>query len=67
MQVVFKCKQSGNTVSFKRIEDIELMRKNVDYDEVKSIVKTEESEIPEEIGTITLDSIKKRGRPFKVR
>lgn len=65
METIFKCRQSGNTVSFRRIEDIEIMRKNVDYDEVKE--EAEEIKASEEIGTITLDTIKKRGRPFKVR
>lgn len=39
MSVEFRCKRSGNTVSFSREEDIASMRKEQGYEEVKDAVQ----------------------------
>ena len=39
MKVSFRCKQSGHTVSFTRIDDIESMRKEPHYEEIKDAVQ----------------------------
>ena len=52
--VTFRCKRSGNTVSFKLPGDIESMRKHEGYEEVKQeVVELPKIEAPEP---------KKRGR-----
>lgn len=38
MKVTFKCKASGNTVSFTNEDDIKHMREDAQYEEVKEIV-----------------------------
>jgi hypothetical protein len=51
MYVTFRCKRSGNTVSFNLDHDIQGMRKHEGYEEVKDEIKaespTEESNIKE--------------------
>lgn len=41
MKVTFRCKLSGNTVSFTNPLDIECLRKDVNYEEVKNGNQTE--------------------------
>ena len=41
--VSFKCKRSGNVVSFKDEDDIEKMRKHEGYEEVKDELQEEET------------------------
>lgn len=55
MKVTFRCKQSGNFVSFTDPTDIETMRKEAHYEEVKDVVKVEEA----------VTEVKRRGRPSK--
>jgi hypothetical protein len=64
--ITFKCKASGNTVSFTREDDIVSMRKEPDYEEITKEIE-HEKEIRQEaskevLGTIT---VKKLGRPSK--
>ena len=35
VKVTFRCKRSGNTVSFSNETDVAIMRKDLGYDEVK--------------------------------
>ncbi len=58
--VVFRCKRSGNTVSFSLPQDIEGLRKHEGYEEVK------EPEITPEKTAAPVDVKKQRGRPKKV-
>ncbi|KKT61764.1 MAG: hypothetical protein UW55_C0024G0016 [Candidatus Giovannonibacteria bacterium GW2011_GWA2_44_26] len=39
MKVTFRCKRSGNTVSFSNPNDIEQLRKHEGYEEVKNAMK----------------------------
>jgi hypothetical protein len=41
MQVVFRCKRSGNTVSFSLPADIDGLRKHEGYEEVRDLVEAE--------------------------
>lgn len=64
--VIFKCKRSGNTVSFTKEGDIDAMRKHEGYEEVKNAEtpKTIEAE-PQQAST--QEVLKKRsGKPPKV-
>jgi len=56
MVITFRCKRSGNTVSFSNETDIAELRKHEGYEEVKK------QEPPAEEKTITL---KRPGRPKK--
>lgn len=60
--VTFKCKQTGNTVTFRDAHDIDGMRKHVEYDEVK-----EQEVFPEEEQSLSQEEqpIKRMGRPKK--
>ena len=66
MSVKFKCKRSGNEVTFSIDGDIEAMRKHEGYTEVidaqtpKAIEVEQNQATPEEVLT------PKRGRPSKV-
>jgi len=66
MEVVFRCKQSGNTVKFSNDEDIRTMRMETHYEEVKP-----EKAIPIESIDAVVERLipvkehKKRGRPAK--
>ena len=42
MSVTFKCKQTGNTVTFRDAHDIDGMRKHPDYEELPQAVSKEE-------------------------
>lgn len=42
MSVTFKCKQTGNTVTFRDSVDIEGMRKHPEYEELPQAVSKEE-------------------------
>lgn len=55
MQVTFKCKRSGNTVSFSREADISSMRKDTGYEEITT--QTTQVVAPANIEQ------KRRGRP----
>jgi len=59
MRVEFRCKKSGNSVFFVNEVDIESMRKETEYEEVKKVT-AEEKEVVDEQPT------KQRGRPKKV-
>lgn len=66
--VTFKCKQTGNTVTFRDAHDIDGMRKHVEYEEVteRIILPTyEESLVPQEQPPQEQSSAVKRGRPSK--
>lgn len=79
MTTKFKCKQSGNIVSFIDLDDIASMRKEPHYEEVKDEIKIEktkdtnedtnanEENAHEEIRTRVLEIPKQRGRPKKTR
>lgn len=57
-KITFRCKRSGNTVSFFNEPDIEGLRKHEGYEEVKNEEVKETSQAPKEVLTI-----KRRGRP----
>ena len=70
--VTFRCKQSGNTVSFSAQEDIESMRKEEHYEEIKD--GYEETRKEETVQDAVKDADaprqdvltpKKRGRPAR--
>ncbi len=76
--IIFRCKRSGNTVSFSNPNDIEQLRKHEGYEEVKDEIKAEtvtaetsNTEVPEKsiIDRSVEDEekkpevLKKRGRP----
>lgn len=60
MKITFRCKQSGNCVSFTNEVDIEAMRKEPHYEEVKDAVQIEKT------NQAAASEVKKRGRPAKV-
>jgi hypothetical protein len=62
--VTFKCKRSGNTVSFTNENDIEGLRKHEGYTEVKDVetVKTIQVESQE----TSPKEVLRRGRPPKM-
>lgn len=43
-KVIFRCKQSGNTVSFDDENDIEIIRKDEGYEEIKNGETAEETD-----------------------
>ena len=55
--VKFRCKRSGNCVSFSSEQDIECMRKESSYEEIKDGMQEKKQETTEEV--------KQRGRPKK--
>lgn len=62
MSVTFKCKKTGNTVTFKSQYDIESMRQHPEYSEVQStneVLPEKEQVVPVE------EQIKRVGRPKK--
>jgi len=63
--VTFRCKQSGNTVSFSDPADIESMRKEQHYEEVKNeSQETSLPNVPQEANEAWEERVlKKRGRP----
>jgi hypothetical protein len=65
MKVTFRCKQSGNTVSFSDPTDIKSMREETHYEEIKDEVQeTNANEnANQEAGQ---EVLKKRGKPAKV-
>jgi len=66
MKVTFRCKQSGNTVSFSSIDDIESMRKEDHYEEVKDEVSiTKEAPVVVNVMDTIKDAVRPRGRPPK--
>lgn len=64
MFVTFRCKVSGNTVSFRDPSDIESMRKEENYEEVKCEPAEKDDLIQEFLQKA--DERKKPGRPRKV-
>ena len=66
MKVTFRCKQSGNMVSFSSIDDIESMRKEDLYEEVKDEVSIpKEATVVVNVVDTIKDAVKPRGRPPK--
>ena len=78
----FRCRQSGNTISFVNPDDIESMRKEPHYEEIKDEAEetsTSTQDFPIETIAVSDDaeethdekvvqrSVKKRGRPAKNR
>jgi len=65
MKVTFRCKQSGNTVSFSDPTDIKSMREETHYEEIKNEVQ--ETNANENADKKTSQEVlKRRGRPAKV-
>jgi hypothetical protein len=60
--VKFRCKRSGNYVSFSNPEDIAGLRKHEGYEEVKD--ETQEKTV-QEADAPRQEVLKKRGRPRK--
>ncbi len=63
MRVTFRCKRSGNTVSFSNEDDIAALRKHESYTEVspeQAQPTTPETQLPEFLAPQT--EIKRRGR-----
>ena len=60
--VTFKCKQTGNTVTFRDAHDIDGLRKHPDYEEVveRVVLPTYEQSLSQEE-----QPIKRVGRPKK--
>jgi hypothetical protein len=56
MRVTFKCKRSGNTVSFTNENDIAGLRKHEGYEEIKDGMQ-------EEVKAPADKEVKRRGRP----
>lgn len=69
MKVQFRCKESGNTVSFSDDLEIESMRKEQHYEEIKN--ESQETSIPnapqeENANEARKERVlKKRGRPIR--
>ena len=55
----FRCKRSGNTVSFTNLNDIEGMRNHEGYEEV---IETVAAEVPSFLSPVVQEVPKKRGR-----
>lgn len=65
MKVTFRCKQSGNTVSFSDPTDIKSMREEAHYEEIKNEVQ--ETNANENADKKTSQEVlKRRSRPAKV-
>jgi len=65
MKVTFRCKQSGNTVSFSDPTDIKSMRKETHYEEIKD--EAQETNANENADKKTSQEVlKRRSRPAKV-
>lgn len=64
MKVTFRCKQSGNCVSFSSDDDIAAMRKETEYEEVKDGLQEEIKAPAEEVNSIP---VIRRGRPKKAK
>jgi hypothetical protein len=64
MLVTFRCKRSGNKVSFSNEGDIDGLRKHEGYEEIKdeAVVPDETVEVEE---TAPQEVLKRRGRPPK--
>lgn len=62
MSVTFKCKRSGQTVTFEAEHDIKSMREHPDYTELPSSVEM----FPEEGQSFSKEEQPRRGRPRKV-
>ncbi len=58
----FRCKRSGNTVSFSNENDIEQLRKHEGYEEVKHETKEANEEVKD---SDEKEVLKRRGRPPK--
>jgi hypothetical protein len=74
MQVVFRCKRSGNTVSFSLPADIDGLRKHEGYEEVKEIEngvqEIQRQEAPAQVtepAVPVIRAAKAKGRPRKVK
>lgn len=55
-KVTFRCKASGNTVSFSSEDDISSMRKETGYEEITDVVQEIQREAPAK-------EVKRMGRP----
>jgi hypothetical protein len=58
LKVKFRCKRSGNFVSFSNPNDIEGLRKHEGYEEVKELIVEAQPEVEQ-------PPVKKLGRPKK--
>lgn len=59
MKVSFRCKRSGNVVSFVHAQDIDWMRKEAEYEELKDESKTESNaqiNAKQEVGKSLVDN-----------
>jgi len=63
MKVTFRCKQSGNTVSFSDPTDIKSMREETHYEEIKDEAQETNANANE---NTSQEVLKRRGRPAKV-
>lgn len=65
MKVTFRCKQSGNTVSFSDPTDIKSMREETHYEEIKD--EAQETNANENANQEAgKEVLRKRSRPAKV-
>lgn len=62
--VTFRCKRSGNFVSFDNEDDIKQLRVHESYEEIKDETQEAEQEIPVEVPA-EAEVLKQRGRPRK--
>ncbi len=65
MTCVFRCKRSGNTVTFSNENDIEQMRKHEGYDEIIEVPAFLRPADPVPFETPEIIEPKRRGRPRK--
>jgi len=63
MKVTFRCKQSGNTVSFSDPTDIKSMRKETHYEEIKDEAQETNANADKKTSQ---EVLKRRSRPAKV-
>ena len=69
MKVTFRCKQSGNTVSFSDPTDIKSMREEAHYEEVKNEIQETNANANANENTsqeASQEVLKKHGRRAKV-
>ena len=66
-KVTFRCKQSGNTVSFSDPTDIKSMREEAHYEEVKNEIQETNANANENTSQEAgQEVLKRRSRPAKV-
>jgi hypothetical protein len=67
--VKFRCKRSGNSVSFSNEDDIRQMRSHESYEEIKDETDARSDEVQRQEASETqvlIPEVKRRGRPRKV-